>query len=75
MLALLMDGYGAVEATRLAVIPPPECGSRDLLIRNAAAGINPVEYKEIAGAPGAAAWRSSRVFPPRSRRPRRGQSV
>jgi NADPH:quinone reductase len=49
MRALVMEGYGSVEMTRLAEVPKPDYGPTDLLVRNAAAAINPVEYKEIAG--------------------------
>ncbi len=49
MRALVMEGYGSVEMTKLAEVPKPAYGPTDLLIRTAAAAINPVEYKEIAG--------------------------
>lgn len=49
MQALLMNGYGPVEATCLAEVPPPVVGADDALVRNAKTGINPVECKEGGG--------------------------
>jgi NADPH2:quinone reductase len=49
MRAVLMDGFGPIERLRTAQVPVPECRPQDLLIRVAAAGVNPVDWKECEG--------------------------
>lgn len=45
MRAFVMSGYGGQEVARLQEVPDPEPRAHELLIRVAAAGLNPVDYK------------------------------
>lgn len=45
MKAFILEGYGGPEKTRLVDIDEPKPGSNDLLIRVAAIGLNPVDFK------------------------------
>jgi NADPH2:quinone reductase len=46
MRAVLMTATGGPEVLKLADVPEPEIsGTRDVLVRLRAAGINPVDYK------------------------------
>lgn len=49
MRAALMDGFGSVETLRIAEVPLPGCEPRDVLVKVAAAGVNPVDWKECEG--------------------------
>jgi NADPH2:quinone reductase len=49
MRALLMQEHGALEKLTLADVPMPECRPDDVVIRVAAAGVNPVDWKEVTG--------------------------
>lgn len=45
MRAVVINGFGGAETTRLADVPPPEVGPGQVLIRIVAAGVNPVDWK------------------------------
>jgi NADPH2:quinone reductase len=47
--AVVADAFGDVGAVRVADVPRPEVGARDVLIRVAYAGVNPSDWKELAG--------------------------
>lgn len=49
MRAAVVDAFGDVATVRLADLPQPEIGPRDVLIEVAHAGINPSDWKEIQG--------------------------
>ena len=49
MRALVMDGFGSPNQTKLGELPKPECRPDDLLVRVKAAAVNPVDWKEMAG--------------------------
>lgn len=49
MRAAVVDAFGDVDTVRLAHLPTPEVGPRDVLIQVACAGINPSDWKEIQG--------------------------
>lgn len=45
MRAVRLNGYGGPESIEIADVPPPEAGAGQLLVRVAAAGVNPVDWK------------------------------
>jgi NADPH:quinone reductase-like Zn-dependent oxidoreductase len=45
MRAYVLDHYGGPEGARLADVPPPVPGPRDILVAVRAAGLNPVDFK------------------------------
>jgi NADPH2:quinone reductase len=49
MRALVMEGFGPPEQATLGELTMPDCGPEDVLVRLGAAGINPVDWKEMAG--------------------------
>lgn len=49
MRAAIMVGFGTPEKLRIADAPMPHCGPRDIVIEVAAAGVNPVDWKECEG--------------------------
>jgi NADPH:quinone reductase len=49
MRAAIMDGFGTPDRLRIADAPMPQCGPRDIVIEVAAAGVNPVDWKECEG--------------------------
>ena len=51
MKAILQDRYGPPEALRLAEIEKPVVGDGDLLLRVHAAGVNPLDWHYVRGAP------------------------
>jgi NADPH:quinone reductase len=49
MRAFVMEGFGPSSNARTAEIPQPECQADDLLVRMAAACVNPADWKEMEG--------------------------
>jgi NADPH2:quinone reductase len=49
MRALVIAGFGSPGQARIADVPIPSCGPGDVLIKVAAAGVNPVDWKECEG--------------------------
>jgi NADPH:quinone reductase len=49
MRAVVISGFGPPSQTRLAEVPTPAAGPDDVLIKVAAAGVNPVDWKECEG--------------------------
>lgn len=49
MRAVQLTGYGGPEKTRIATVEQPSAGDGDLLVRVAAAGLNPLDYKTRQG--------------------------
>src|SRR5258708_26154014 len=49
MRAFVMEGFGHARKARPGELPKPECGPDDLLVRIAAAGVNPTDWKEMEG--------------------------
>jgi NADPH2:quinone reductase len=49
MRAVVMSGFGPPAQARLADVPVPQPESNDVLIKVAAAGVNPVDWKECEG--------------------------
>ena len=49
MRAVVIKGFGPPSKARIADMPMPRCGSSDILIKVAAAGVNPVDWKECEG--------------------------
>jgi NADPH2:quinone reductase len=49
MRAFVMEGFGAAEKASPGVLPKPQCRPGDLLVRVAAAGVNPSDLKEMEG--------------------------
>lgn len=49
MRALVMEGFGPPSQAKFGELPKPECRPDDVLVRLGAAGINPVDWKEMAG--------------------------
>lgn len=49
MRAFVMDGFGKAGQARPGELPKPECRPDDLLVRIAAAGVNPTDWKEMEG--------------------------
>lgn len=49
MLAYVLRRYGRPEGSSLMEVPPPKPGSRQLLVRVRAAGLNPVDFKTRMG--------------------------
>jgi NADPH:quinone reductase-like Zn-dependent oxidoreductase len=50
--AILVERFGGPEVLRLASVPEPTPGPGEVLVRVAAAGVNPVDWKVRAGAAG-----------------------
>jgi NADPH:quinone reductase-like Zn-dependent oxidoreductase len=50
MKAVRLHAYGGAEQMQLEEAPVPDCGPKDLLVRVAAAGVNPVDWKLRSGA-------------------------
>ena len=49
MLAYVLRRYGGPERSSLMEVPEPKPGSRQLLVKVPAAGMNPVDYKTRKG--------------------------
>jgi len=49
MRAFVMDGFGPASKASPGELPKPECGPDDLLVKIAAAGVNPTDWKEMEG--------------------------
>ena len=49
MKALVVDKYGKDSTLRAQQMPEPEIGDHDALVRIAAAGVNPLDAKIMAG--------------------------
>jgi NADPH2:quinone reductase len=49
MRAFVMEGFGASDKASPGDLPKPQCRPGDLLVRVAAAGINPTDWKEMEG--------------------------
>ncbi|MDG2003653.1 MAG: NADP-dependent oxidoreductase [Novosphingobium sp.] len=49
MRAAIMNGFDTPDTLRIADVPIPPCGPRDIIIEVAAAGVNPVDWKECEG--------------------------
>src|SRR5882724_3974585 len=49
MRALVMEGFGASDQASPGTLAKPQCRPGDLLVRVAAAGVNPSDLKEMAG--------------------------
>jgi NADPH2:quinone reductase len=49
MRAFVMEGFGASDQASPGTLAKPQCRSGDLLVRVAAAGVNPSDLKEMAG--------------------------
>ena len=49
MRAAIMNGFGTPDTLRIADVPMPQCGLRDIVVEVAAAGVNPVDWKECEG--------------------------
>jgi NADPH:quinone reductase len=49
MRAFVMQGFGAPEQASAGTLAKPQCRPGDLLVRVAAAGVNPSDLKEMAG--------------------------
>lgn len=49
MKAFIVDRYGKDAVLRAGEWPEPEVGARDVLVRVAAAGVNPLDAKIMAG--------------------------
>ena len=49
MRALVMEGFGPPEQARPGELTMPQYGPDDVLVQLGAAGINPVDWKEMAG--------------------------
>jgi NADPH:quinone reductase-like Zn-dependent oxidoreductase len=49
MRAAVMSGFGPPEKLHIAEVPMPACRAGDVLIKVAAAGVNPVDWKECEG--------------------------
>jgi NADPH2:quinone reductase len=49
MRAFVMQGFGASEQASPGTLPKPQCRPGDLLVRVAAAGVNPTDWKEMEG--------------------------
>jgi NADPH:quinone reductase-like Zn-dependent oxidoreductase len=49
MRAFVMEGFGASDKASPGTLPKPQCRPGDLLVRVAAAGINPTDWKEMEG--------------------------
>jgi NADPH2:quinone reductase len=49
MRAFVMKGFGSPTEATIGELPAPQCGSDDILVRVAAAGVNPTDWKEMAG--------------------------
>jgi NADPH:quinone reductase-like Zn-dependent oxidoreductase len=49
MRAFVMEGFGASDKAAPGSLPKPQCRPGDLLVRLAAAGVNPTDWKEMEG--------------------------
>jgi NADPH2:quinone reductase len=49
MRAVVVSGFCPPSKARIADMPMPRCGANDILIKVAAAGVNPVDWKECEG--------------------------
>lgn len=49
MRAMLIDGFAGPEAIRQRILPAPQPGPGELLVRMSAAGVNPADWKACAG--------------------------
>ena len=49
MRAYVMEGFGASDKAAPGSLPKPQCRPGDLLVRVAAAGVNPTDWKEMEG--------------------------
>lgn len=49
MKAIIIDGYGGPEVLKLADVPDPVAGAGEVLVKVAAASINPIDLMERAG--------------------------
>jgi NADPH2:quinone reductase len=49
MRAIVVRGFGPSSQARVAEMPMPRCEANDILIKVAAAGVNPVDWKECEG--------------------------
>ena len=49
MRAFVMEGFGAADKAAPGTLPKPRCRPGDLLVRVAAAGVNPTDWKEMEG--------------------------
>jgi NADPH2:quinone reductase len=49
MRAIVMEGFGGPDKARLGEASEPDLGPSDVLVRVAAASLNPVDWKEMAG--------------------------
>lgn len=49
MRAFVMEGFGASDRAAPGSLPRPQCRPGDLLVRVAAAGVNPTDWKEMEG--------------------------
>jgi NADPH:quinone reductase-like Zn-dependent oxidoreductase len=49
MKAMRIHQYGPTSVMQLDDVPPPRCGHNDVLIRVAASGVNPIDWKIRAG--------------------------
>jgi NADPH2:quinone reductase len=49
MRAFVMQGFGGSHLAATGTLPKPQCRGDDLLVRVAAAGVNPTDWKEMEG--------------------------
>ena len=49
MRAFVMQGFGASDQASAGTLAKPQCRPGDLLVRVAAAGVNPTDWKEMEG--------------------------
>jgi NADPH:quinone reductase-like Zn-dependent oxidoreductase len=49
MKAVVIENFGGIEALKITSLPVPEPGASELLVKNHAAGVNPVDYKIRSG--------------------------
>ena len=49
MRAFVMEGFGAADKAAPGSLPEPRCRPGDLLVRGAAAGVNPTDWKLVEG--------------------------
>jgi NADPH:quinone reductase-like Zn-dependent oxidoreductase len=49
MTAFTLNGYDGVLSLRIAEVPVPEIGARDVLVKISAASVNPIDYKISIG--------------------------
>ncbi len=63
MRAVVIDRFGAPEELHIAEIPAPEPGDGEVLVKVAAAGVNPIDYKMRDGSSKAVASVGPEAFP------------